>query len=395
MNRKTIFSIGLLAILGIAAFYFLFRGPAPEDRENGDAQRNPAGGNPVSRQKYPRNRLITGKSIAELKYSTDGRFLTVIHIGRSEVRWDVEACRVVSTSPGREGLENRLSPQQVPSRQNPNGTTTLVLADMTEISIWPIRGFGAVLASAFSPDRQVLAIGSARGDVRFFDAASGRPAGEIQPSPRLDLDGDTTPVAVSANDSGEYVLTTLANQNQLLFDATSGEQLFIGAGVVFEAGRRPLWVNPAGVYDSVVNRFTNPGGVFDPVIHGKWQSRPGGLPEGEAIEKARVSTTKIPTHIEGYPAFRRIVVSPDARLMAGLKADNTREIWDLRASERKVVLPSKFRLEDEIQRRVLVPFCVFSPDGLLVATQEELNTVAVWEVPAGKLVGNLPDRCVT
>jgi RNA polymerase sigma factor (sigma-70 family) len=216
---------------------------------------------------------------------------------------------------------------------------------------------GLIYACAFSPDGKVLAAGSADHTVRLFDAATGRPLGELRSHQR-----DVTSVAFSPD--GRILASGSADGTITLWDPAT------------EKMQRTIHTEQQVVWSLAFTRDSQ-----------------ALLSAGEdnSLRLWKVSTGQELRKFEGHQGpVRSVTVSPDGKLAASGSQDTTVQLWDLATGKavhefngRTAPMKADFHVHQPV---------AFSPDGKWLASEDRKRGLSLWEVDSGKLVCRCPDR---
>ncbi|MGL4620624.1 nSTAND1 domain-containing NTPase [Chroococcidiopsis sp.] len=244
-----------------------------------------------------------------------------------------------------------------------------------------LRGHqGAVWASAFSPDGQIIASGSIDKTIRLWDK-SGKPIG--QP-----FQGHQQGVfSIAFSPDGQYIVSGSADGTVRLWDR-SGQAM----GQPFQGHAnhiKSVAFSPDGKYivsggdDGTVRLWNLQGNPVGQPI----QTRQGQVwsvafsPDGQYIASGGTNNTIRLWDKQGNSRsqpFRghqdhvfAVSFSPDGKAIASGSADNTIRLWDLRGN----ALGQPFTGHEDFVRSV-----TFSPDGKYILSGSDDKTIRLWDL---------------
>jgi WD40 repeat protein/transcriptional regulator with XRE-family HTH domain len=209
--------------------------------------------------------------------------------------------------------------------------------------------FGGILSLAFSPDGQLLAAGTTKGEVRLWQAVTGQP--------HLICEGHTNWVqSVAFSPNGRMLASGGTDQAMRLWDVSTGRCLKVLSGQTNRI--RSVAFSPDG-------RLLASGGVDRTV-------RLWDVGTGQCVQMLQGHTDKI----------RSVAFSPDGRLLASSGNDRTVRLWDATRSTGQCL----YTLSGHTG---WVWAVAFSPNGDLLASASDDRTVRLWDVRSGQCVRTL------
>ena len=209
-----------------------------------------------------------------------------------------------------------------------------------------------VVSLAFSPDGNILAIGSEDKTVRLWDAQTGKN--------KNTLTGHTDSVrAIAFSPDGRTIATASKDNTVRLWDTNSGE---------YKSRLKTL----KGLTDSANSVVFSPDGRT--IATGHW----GRARLWDAHSGQHKST------FSGHKgAVTSVVFSPDGNTIATGSWGNTVHLWDARTSKRKTTLPV---------HTWSITSIVLSPDGKTIVSGHHDGTVQLWDAQTGKNKNTLIGR---
>ncbi|KAG9016696.1 hypothetical protein FRB90_002451 [Tulasnella sp. 427] len=263
---------------------------------------------------------------------------------------------------------------------SPNGKILAAGSRYQTIRLWdaesglilgePLTGHSdAVSSVAFSRDSAILASGSDDGTVRFWDLKTGAPTGRP-------LEGHESAVnSVSFSPTSAALATASDDKTIRLWDLETKRQL-----------GEPLRRHSDNVYVAVFS------------------------PSGEVLASASRDMTICLWNVErgsliGEPlaghsgAVFFVAFSPNGQSLASLSSDQTIRLWDVGAKESLVkdkseidtpnrLLQNSPTEEHPLGHANVVNSVDFAPDGRILASGSNDETIRLWEVESGKPIGS-------
>lgn len=313
--------------------------------------------------------VLTGKKlldfpvadrVSDCSFSPDGRRIASVHFNDVKI-WDALDATEIATLPY---LFSGARGGQSPAALSPNGERVAFAFSDGVVEIWEISSRQRVLMLAahsdngvsdlaFSPSGRMLATSSFDRTVKIWDVD--------------DLESGQSEVHVGAvkacsySPEGDRLATVHARGDVVVIDASSGAELeCTRKDYVGYLAFAPDWSRILSVHGVSSCEFR--------VWHGPgWREEtPGNGP------------VSFPSSVE---------FSPDGKLVAWGGMGGAVALTDAE------LRPLGDRLQGGMQSRIVVPRCVFSPTGDLVAAAEH-ETVRLWDVAMRRLLASLkaPDR---
>ena len=226
--------------------------------------------------------------------------------------------------------------------------------------------FGMVLEVAFSPDGSLLAAGDGTGQIRLWDISRGRQILSFQAH-------DDAVWAVSFSPDGKWLASGSADKTVRLWNVSSG-------AVLEHSGQERLDASHAGRI-LVGHRSRIQSLTFSP--DGKWLASSG---EDRTIRIWDLHTGELRNTLTAHRDLTQTVAfSPDGRFLASGSRDQTVRLW--RVSE--IIEPGKGVDEDGVGQEAAfillghtnwVNEVAFSPDGTTLASGSEDGIVELWDL---------------
>jgi WD40 repeat protein/transcriptional regulator with XRE-family HTH domain len=288
--------------------------------------------------------------------------------------------------------------------------------------------FGSILSAALSRDGKLLAIGTANGEVRLLEAATGRSlriyrghfdcvrsvtfnhdstllaSGSDDQTVRLwetatercvrVLEGHESWIwAVSFSPDGKLLASGSDNQDIYLWDVNSGQQLKTFAG--HESRVYAVTFSPDGTLlasgseDRTIRLWTIATGECHETLigHAGWIWSVAFSPDGTLLASGsedqtlriwQVATGQSIKTLTGHTGWvRSVSFSPDGKLLASGSEDQTIRLWQLSSGQCLKII------EEHSSR---VKSVVFSPDSQTLFSSSEDQTVRLWEVSTGRCI---------
>jgi WD40 repeat protein len=249
--------------------------------------------------------------------------------------------------------------------------------------------FGSILSVAFSPRGDLLAVGTATGEIRLWHATSGLSLQTFQG--HSDWVG-----SVAFSPDGKILASGSDDQTVRLWEINSGKLLNILHGhtnavysVAFSSNGRVL---ASCSYDQTVRLWEMSSGQCLNVLQGHTNAiwSVAFSPDGKILASGsddqtvclwEVSSGKLFSILHDHTnVVRSVAFSPDGRILASGSYDQTVRLWEVNSKKSLNIL----RNHTKGVRSV-----AFSPDGRTLASGSYDQTACLWEASSGKLLNVL------
>ncbi len=277
---------------------------------------------------------------------------------------------------------------------SPNGQVLAAGTAEGQVRLWRVTDgqplltceghLGAVWSVVFSPDGRLLASGSTDGTVRLWEVNTGQCL--------KTLAGHTHQIwSVAFSPDGHLLASGSNDQTVRLWDVNTGQSLKTLAGhthqvrsVAFSPDGRLL---ASGSFDHTVRLWdVNTGqslktlaGHTHPVRSVAFSPDGRLLASGSNDQTVRlwdVNTGQSLKTLSGHThQVSSVVFSPNGRLLASGSEDQTVRLWEVQTGQSLKTLSGHTHWVSSL---------VFSPDGRLLASSSNDQTVRLWEVPTGQ-----------
>jgi WD40 repeat protein len=260
--------------------------------------------------------------------------------------------------------------------------------------------FSTGITIAFSPDGELLAVGTNDGDIKLWNVLEGIPV--------LVCSGHTTWMrTVTFSPDGRLLASSCYDQTIRLWDVSSGKCLKVlnVLGVALLLGEESSTLETLafrcdgvtlaiGINDQVwlwdirtANRIRTLRGhtaLVRPVAFSPDGCLLASGSEDHTIRLWEVSTGECLKVLQGHTHWvRSVAFSPDGSLLVSGSNDHTIRLWEASTGECLKVLQG---------HTAWVVTMAISPDGHLVASGSEDHTVRLWEVSTGECLKVLQDH---
>ncbi len=246
------------------------------------------------------------------------------------------------------------------------------------------EAFGSILSVALSPDGEVLMAGTATGEIRLWQAATGIPLHACQ--------GHTHWVrSVVFSPDGSILASGSDDQTVRLWDTSTGQCIKILQGhthrvwsVAFSPDETTL---ASGSADQTVRLWDVSTGQCTKILQGhtRWIRSVAFSPDGTTLASGSddhtvrlwdVNTGRCLKTLQGHIHWvHSVAFSPDGTSLASGSADKMVCLWDVNTG-----------LCTKIQHSSWVYSVAFSPDGTLLASGNAGKTVRLWNVTTGQCI---------
>jgi WD40 repeat protein len=262
-----------------------------------------------------------------------------------------------------------------------------------EIRFWRVNGLllstiqghtDWVRSVVFSPDGKILASGSGDRTVRLWEVNSGKCLTILQ--------GHTDAAyAVAFSPDGKTLASGSNDRTIRLWEVNSGQHLTILQGhsgvvytVAFSLDGKTL---ASGSYDQTISQWKVSSGQRLTILQGHTDRvrlvafSPDGktLASGSYDQTVRlweVNSGKCLTILQGHTNIvRSVAFSPDGKILASGSEDQTVRLWEVNSGKCLTILQGYTNIVRSV---------AFSPDGKILASGSEDQTVRLWEVNSGK-----------
>ncbi len=231
--------------------------------------------------------------------------------------------------------------------------------------------FGSILSVALSPHGELLAAGTATGEIRLWHAASGLLLQTLRehtdwvrsvvfsPDGKTLASGSSEVSSVAFSPDGKTLASSSFDQTVRLWEVSSGQCLNILQG-------------HASMVSSV---------AFSP--DGKTLASGS---DDRAVRLWEVSSGQCLNTLQGHTnAVKAVAFSPDGKTLASSSFDQTVRLWEVSSGQCLNILQ---------EHASMVRSVAFSPDGKTLASGSSDQTVRLWEVSSGRCLSTLHANAV-
>jgi WD40 repeat protein len=248
--------------------------------------------------------------------------------------------------------------------------------------------FGSILSVAFSPHEDLLAAGTATGEIRFWHG-NGRPLSTIQ--------GHTDWVrSVAFSPDGKVLASGSSDRTVRLWEVGRGKSLgtlkghidlvytvaFSPDGKLLASGGNDRTVHlwEVGSGKSLGTLEGHMGIVYMVAFSPDGKTLASGS-EDQTVRLWEVSNGTCLISLQGHTdKVRSVVFSLDGKTLASGGYDQTVRLWEVSSGKSLGILKGHMGI---------VYIVAFSPDGKTLASGSKDQTVRLWEVGSGKSLGTL------
>ena len=244
--------------------------------------------------------------------------------------------------------------------------------------------FGLIFVVAYSPDGQLLAAGTKRGEIWLWRASDGQTLGLLKSS-------DDAVWSIAFSPDGQTLASGSADRTVRLWDVQTGQvqRTFTNhadtvTAVAFSPDGQTL---ASGSADRMVHLRDVQTGQIQRTLtgHTDWVYAVAFGPDGQTLASCSIDLTvrvwdlhtgQVRQILRGHTkSVRALAFSPDGQILASVSADQTVRLWDAHTGELRNTLSG---------HRGWIRSLSFSPDGQLLATASADHTVRVWNVHTGQ-----------